>query len=213
MFPEMSSSFMAYCAAINHLLGNQLIKAVSSFSTPSPHPLGSRSLKVLFTNFRLPLSEEDESENHKLMLPACSCLSPTEVGVFTVLACLCFQCPKLFLSRSWFLPVLGMFDQSKYSSVGLSSRINTDVEKAFFATGWPASSPWSALLADGGEWERLPPSPTTTLLNRTVGLNTELYTGLEDMYMFPTKHLDSLTKCLYIKSDLRRPSTGVHLAG
>lgn len=44
-----------------------------------------------------------------------------------------------------------MFDQGKYSSVGLSSWINTDVEKAFFATGWTVSSPWSALVADGGE--------------------------------------------------------------
>lgn len=71
MFPEMSPSFMAYCVAIKHLLGSQLIKAASSFSSPSPLTPSEvtfpEGVFFFFINFCLPLSQEDESENRRLM--------------------------------------------------------------------------------------------------------------------------------------------------
>lgn len=102
MFLEMSLCFMAYCAAIKHLLGRQLIcqaclLLLFFFFFIFSLTQRSDSLKVLFTNLCLLLRDEDESENHS---PACKCLkcacvrlialdnvrflSFTEVRVFSV---------------------------------------------------------------------------------------------------------------------------------
>lgn len=62
VFLEMSLCFMAYCAAIKHLLGRQL--SILFFFFFFSLPQRSDSLKVLFTNLWLFLREEDESESH-----------------------------------------------------------------------------------------------------------------------------------------------------
>lgn len=64
MFLEMSLCFTAYCAAIKHLLGRQLIYQACLllfffFSLPQR----SDPLKVLFTNLSSSQGN-DESENH-----------------------------------------------------------------------------------------------------------------------------------------------------
>lgn len=89
VLPEMSLCFMAFCVAIKHLLGRQLIYQASLLF---PLPQRSNSLKVLFTNLRLFLRKETESENHSL---DCKCLKCAHFRVTVLIG------HRLFCMGGW----------------------------------------------------------------------------------------------------------------